>query len=585
MSRAHDGTDLRPETDHQPTAGMTPFRAAAPLGEVHRLTAFLDAVATGSLDYALAMAGNGPRPTGRPPAPSSPGAVSGSQPGALDAARALARSPAGEESALASALSRLGSDTPAEIVASLSGKTRARTFLEIVATSASRTSKPNEREACTALEMALLERGFPVDAATARLAVLHVAQGASPYSHGAGRAWLRVHGRYGFLRDIAHAVRRGLVLDAGTRGALGEIARRLRASGTPASRKAERALERTLALLDNLTRGAPAKPCDLPPGFHASLNLDLYTPAEHAFFDAVLGALEAAPKDTSEPWLTLEKAQAVRKAAAAVAGSLPYLWDRDRLPEAHRLDCEGRDPPGRLLAHMTSFASPRPANAWRLAAARLANEIGADAVRRSLLGWTGLLLHSKATLEDWAPLHRANALGRMMLWSRIPEHVQTLSDTGKVMPGSEAYNAAVAHAVEAGIAKRTLLDHVDGARGNPFDDMSTPFLAIGAACLPAVRGALWMLSLYPDDEVSAHLEKVALALLEKRHGEFRSLAAANAAIGALGAIGTGTALDALKRIRQKVAEAPVAAATARALTVDHEPAGRTRSAVTRLKRP
>ena len=155
-------------------------------------------------------------------------------------------------------------------------------------------------------------------------------------------------------------------------------------------------------------------------------------------------------------------------------------------------------------------------------------------------------------------------------------HLPTHVDVPRVLQSVDTAENRFVHA---------FLDHVDGARGNPFDDMSTPFLAIGAACLPAVRGALWMLSLYPDDEVSAHLEKVALALLEKRHGEFRSLAAANAAIGALGAIGTGTALDALKRIRQKVAEAPVAAATARALTDDHEPAGRTRSAVTRLKWP
>lgn len=557
------------------------------LTDAYRLTSFLDAVATGSLDYALEMARKPGKPTAKTSSPLTRRATAEPPSFSGDAARLLAQSSAPKDvgAVLAEALAKLAKSTPADVAATYSGKARVRMFLELVAASDARGIKAKEREARDALEFALLEKGFPIDAATARLVAQHIAAGRSPYSHGANREWLRVHGRYGFLRDMVQAARQGLVLDAETRSALGEIARRLRASGTPASKTAEQALARTLMRLDDLRRGAAPRPRDLPPGLRANFNLDLYSAAEHAFFDAVLRAVGTTQGDRVSDWLSPEKAAAVREAAAEPAAKLPYLWDCDRLPEARRLDCDGRDPNGRLLAHMTSLASPKPASAWRLAAAKLVDDIGRDAVRRALLAWTGLLCQTKADVDDWTPIYRANALGRTMLWSRVQETVQSLASAGTLVPGTPAYEAAVLHAAETGIAKRTLADHIDEARGNPFDDMSTPHLPVGAAVLPAVRGAIWTLSLFPEDEVSQHLERIAMALLEKRHGEFRSLAAANAAIGALGAIGTASALTALKRIRHAVSDAAIAAATARALTDDGGSAEKTRSAVTRLKRP
>lgn len=529
-------------------------RAAEPIADVYRLTSFLDAVVAGTLDDALRMAGT----------------RGSSPPDAKDASAASSTAtdmPTGWDNAATSPLGVWTSVKPADqagAVSKLSPLARANLFRTVVANDARVTAAAQDTLA--ALELALLERGFAIDADIARLAVLRVASGRSPYSLGDDRQWLRVHASYGIVRDLQKAVESGLALDAATKSALAGIAHKLKASGWPTEKEAKVRLRQTMLRLEALSGTCRKDPAALPPGLRAGFGLDLYEPAVHAFLDAVLERIAALRPDTGQRWLTADAARRVRACAEPLARRLPYLWDRDRLPEARLFAFDGADTTGRLLSHLRSLSAVRPTRRWLAKVTTLAAGIGADRVRDGLMTWTGLLLRTTADIGDWGPIHQANALHRSMLWARLPEAVAALDLAGADAPGSRGYGAAVDKVAQVAIAGPLLLDHIDEAGPCGFNDLRTPFLPIGLDCLPAVKGAIWALSQWPDDEVARHLEAIALAMLEKRHGEFRSLAAANAAIGALGAVGTPVALAALSRIRKSVSDRSIAAVTARALT-------------------
>ena len=241
-----------------------------------------------------------------------------------------------------------------------------------------------------------------------------------------------------------------------------------------------------------------------------------------------------------------------------------FVYTRSGMPDAEAWTFGGRDPEGALLDHAVKSAASKPSTAWLKTARAQVDRIGREAVRAGLERWTSYALVDSLGDVDMVLASHAT---RCFHWMRFVASRMERSPAGL---DRQTLICRCALDVVYRPDSRLLADWQprvseleQPARLDSFD---APFSAVNERVM---RGAIWLMALYPDDANVAYLEKLGRAFFRKREHS-RSKIAGNAVLWALGQIGTSSAVYALARIRRTIQDKTIGLQVDRAL----EAAGR-----------
>ncbi|MEQ1714532.1 MAG: DUF4132 domain-containing protein, partial [Hyphomicrobium sp.] len=464
----------------------------------------------------------------------------------------------------------------------------------------------------------LLELGFPMDGELARLATQQVDNHGTSYSSSSQSSFISVYGKWSFLREIETAVAKGLVLDADTQEALSSLLRKLGEQKRPCTKGDEKQFVKNLLRLEHLT-GNVKTVFDCQPAGRIEYPLAAIKDDEFRHLDGVLEKIAVLAIDIAEAyepgasnWVTCPKAfertfgkpdapvftfgwwlneaqcslispyftfkdfaflrqggaplagsgltpeelQAIRNAPSSPRANYPYDWSGQALPEIDRFRIAGCGDNGRLLTRLREAKTSKPSPAWIKNVRKICDEFTDELVRKALLDWSELLLHLEVLNDGSREMVRARQIGE------LKEYFQ-----GRQEPEPSAQTAArdaftvLLFARYLSVSRQIIARNRDYGRFSIFTKKSRPSVENDYV----IKGVMWTLSLWHDTDVIERLVAVAGSMLNKKDGEFRSLAAANACIWALGAIGTREAVFALGRIRRSLRDKSIDMEVAKAM--------------------
>lgn len=194
-----------------------------------------------------------------------------------------------------------------------------------------------------------------------------------------------------------------------------------------------------------------------------------------------------------------------------------------------------------LALFLWSMRQTKPSAKWRKVASSLARGPAGNQIRDALIGWLGHLT------EERIPSQAASGWRMVCRFEGIVRHVRDF-----VSLFEDAADAALVQYFAPGMKFQLYPDGSDDF-GRVTDDPA--MLSEGAVTL--VRSAIWMLREFGGPDIVRMIRDVGSAAMirvtsRSTHVGYRSLTVVNAAISALGEIGTVEAVAALGRLRLKV---------------------------------
>jgi hypothetical protein len=260
----------------------------------------------------------------------------------------------------------------------------------------------------------------------------------------------------------------------------------------------------------------------------------------------------------------------------ATLGALNLVWCSGAVPELPRLADIADAAQRALLAHLARApVSAKPASGWLKKLASLMDAVGQDTARQRMMDW----------LEQFAGVAPTDAvLTRLNNYRCFVGAANWLQDMQPDLPACT--NDAVLEQAAAALALNAGTYHRDqqflfcttnnGSVGRVWDRKpchdAWPPARWHLAWRPSLsneallRGVAWALSEFSAPGVVDLLERTVASAVAYTdgHGK-RSRGTANAAIGAIGRIGTREALEALGRIRRSVNDKAIANTVAKSI--------------------
>jgi hypothetical protein len=242
--------------------------------------------------------------------------------------------------------------------------------------------------------------------------------------------------------------------------------------------------------------------------------------------------------------------QAVRTLVSADENHLPFTFGTERLPDPDAFTFEGADPDGWFLDHLATATLARPPRGWLKITEGHIARIGPARVANGFARWLG---HAKDIADQSLPF--------VLPADQIPRAAKALSDqlpwTGSGMPVPDLDDLMLNRlALRNMLAEATEGKAWSGPPQTGGIGLRQHRLHLGPMPennVAVMTGVFWASARLGPAAPLASIASAATFCFAKPHGEFRSRKAGNAALWALGHLGTPEAVHALARIRRGVA--------------------------------